>query len=365
MAKLAIIGASTGQLELCKTAKRMGLTVICFAWPKDAVCKDIADKFYPISVLDKDEIASICIKESINGVVSNGSDLTAETVAYVAEKLKFPGNPLALFCHLRDKEWVRKKTNGISDLASVSYYSYNGEIPKEYPCIVKPVSGYSKKGVSFVPNLGSFDEAITYARTKEERIMVEAYISGKEYSVETISFKKKHFVIQITEKVTTGPPHFVELEHHQPAALSSAIEERVKAVICRILDSVEFENGAAHIEIKIDSFSNIYLIEVNPRGGGDHISDTLVKLSTGYDYLEGMIQVALNSFVEPRIEKKKAAGVYFLCQQSYRLLPIFLQQKCDSWVYRISYNGQPLQTSTGNYDRNGFLVYCSNNKVIL
>lgn len=365
MAKLAIIGASTGQLELCKTAKRMGLTVICFAWPKNAVCKDIADIFYPISVIEKDRIASICKKESINGVVSNASDLTAETVAYISEQLNLPGNPLSLFYNLRNKEWIRNKTNGIRDLAPVSYYSYNGDIPKQYPCIVKPISGYSKKGVSFVPNPSSFDEAISYAQSEEDKILIESYVSGKEYSVETLSFNKKHYVIQITEKITTGPPHFVELEHHQPAVLPYSIVKRVDSVICRILDSVGFENGAAHIEIKIDDSSNIYLIEINPRGGGDYISDTLVNLSTGYDYLKGMIQVALNSFAEPKIEHTKTAGVYFLCQQSRRLLPLFLQQKGESWLYRVSYDGKPLQSATGNYDRNGFLVYCSDAKIIL
>ena len=52
--KLAIIGASTGQLPLTLKAKELGHTVISFAWENGAVCKEYVDKFYPISILEKD-----------------------------------------------------------------------------------------------------------------------------------------------------------------------------------------------------------------------------------------------------------------------------------------------------------------------
>ena len=41
-----------------------------------------------------------------------------------------------------------------------------------------------------------------------------------------------------------------------------------------------------HAEFKIDQNGNIFFIEVGARGGGDFISYDLVKLSTGYDYVE-------------------------------------------------------------------------------
>ena len=53
MQKIAVIGASYLQLPLVKKAKEMGLQVHCFAWPEGAVCKEQADYFYPISILDK------------------------------------------------------------------------------------------------------------------------------------------------------------------------------------------------------------------------------------------------------------------------------------------------------------------------
>ena len=60
MKKIAIIGASYLQLPLVLKAKEMGLETHCFAWEEGAVCKEICDFFYPISILDKEIILDIC-----------------------------------------------------------------------------------------------------------------------------------------------------------------------------------------------------------------------------------------------------------------------------------------------------------------
>ena len=72
--RLAIIGASYLQLPLVKKAKEMGIETICFAWEEGAVCKDLCDKFYPISIIDKEPILKICQDEKIDGITTIASD---------------------------------------------------------------------------------------------------------------------------------------------------------------------------------------------------------------------------------------------------------------------------------------------------
>ena len=109
MRKIAIIGASYLQLPLVKRAKEMGLYTICFAWAEGAVCKDVADKFYPISIVEKEQILDVCRQEQIDGICTIASDTAAPTVAYVAEQMGLIGNSYAhieqwhltvLHCHL-------------------------------------------------------------------------------------------------------------------------------------------------------------------------------------------------------------------------------------------------------------------------
>ena len=91
MKKIAIIGASYLQEPLVKKAKEMGLFTICFAWKEGATCADICDKFYPVSVVEKDEILQICQNEKIDGVCTIASDVAAPTAAYVANKMGLVG----------------------------------------------------------------------------------------------------------------------------------------------------------------------------------------------------------------------------------------------------------------------------------
>lgn len=362
--KLAIIGASSGQLPLILKAKEMGLETHCFAWLENAVCKDIVDFFHPISIMEKDTIVDICRNLQIDGVISNASELTAEIVAYVSEKLGLNGTPYHVLRQLHDKFIVRKLTETINGLSSPIFYQYEGVDKGIYPCVIKPCKGSAKAGVSFVKNKEDFISAIKYAQNVTDgTIVVEEYIAGKELSVECISFKGEHQVIQITEKESSAAPHFVELGHHQPAAISLSLKHKIEYIIPKLLKTINFTNGASHIEIKYEN-QDIYLIEVNLRGGGDEISNKLVKMSSGIDYLRCMIEVALGTFRSPtKVSEPAYAGIYFLCKQTEKLLPFFEQAKEKEWFIEGVIKNKHLRESCSNYERDGYLIYKSNNKI--
>ena len=361
MKKIAIIGASLGQMKLCEKAREMGLFSIGFAWPEGAVCQNLVDRFYPISIIEREKIVEICKEEEVQGVVSNASDLTAEVVAYVSEKLGLHGNAYKNLLLIKDKSYVRSVVRDIEGLHCVDYYIYNGYSPKRYPCVVKPTIGAAKKGVSFVANIQDFRNAIKYAQVKsDDKILIESYIEGREISIESISFEGQHFVIQITDKDGTGAPHFVELGHHQPASLTKNLQEKVKSVVPKILDKVHYMNGASHIEMKIDNNNELFLIEINPRGGGGEISNQLVFLSTGFDYVKAMINVSLGDFKMPKENSFidfSYAGIYFLCGQTESYLPFFKSKNPFTWLYEKKVSSLVLNNSVSNYDRNGFLIY--------
>ena len=365
MKRIAIIGASTGQLPLCKKAHEMGLESYCFAWPKDAICKEYVDHFIPISIFEMDEIVRYCQEINVDGVVSNASETTALVVAYVAEKLGKQATSYQAILNIQNKEFVRQKTNWIEGLGHVRFTvgKLNDIIPTfPYPYVLKPLKGASKKGVNFVSGIKS---CITVPDDlKDGLFMAEEYISGQEYSIESISFNDRHDIIQITEKVTTGAPHFVELEHHQPAHLSPSIEKKIRNIIPPILSSVNFSNGASHIEIKVNDQGDVYLIEVNPRGGGDYISNDLVSLSTDYDYLKQMILVALGEYNPVAVHHVAYAGIYFLSAYTKRLLPYF-NIPLANWMVRRERKTGELTVSSSNYDRDGFIIYCSDKKIVL
>lgn len=362
--KLAIIGASSGQLPICLKAKEMGLEVHCFAWPEGAVCREVVDYFHPVSIVEKDEIVRICSELNINGVVSNASELTAEIVAYVSEKLGLNGTPYSVLEQLHDKYFVRHLSERVVGLSKIKFYEYEGNDLNIYPCVVKPCEGSAKSGVSFVNNKEEFEKAIKYAKESTDgKIIVEEFITGKELSIESISFKGNHEVIQITDKDSSSAPHFVELGHHQPADISNYLKQKIEYTIPKLLNEIGYTNGASHIEVKYDG-EELYLIEANLRGGGDNISNKLVQMSSGVDYLCCMIEVALGIYQSPvKISEPSFAGIYYLCKQTEDYLPFFEQASNQSWFVEGEIRSRNLKESRSNYERDGYFIYKSDKKI--
>lgn len=363
--KLAIIGASTGQLPLCLKAKELGHTVICFAWENGAVCKDVVDKFFSISIFEKEKILEICRNEKVDGVLSNASDATAEVVSYIATELGVHGVDYCKFLEMKDKSIVRYKTSNVPFLAQVANEIIETNTTVSFPCVLKPVIGNSKKGVVFAKSSEDLVEAIKYAKSDSNcKIIVEQYIEGREVSVESISYEGNHQVIQITDKDSAGAPHFVELGHHQPSSLPTETISKIHKIIPDLLNAVGIDNGASHVEMKITDTGDVYLIEINPRGGGDNISNLLVQLSTGIDYLRCMIDVALGIYSGPvRVSKPSFAGIYYLCSQTSEKLNFFRNADGKPWLIRKDVHTYDLSVGTSNYDRNGWIIYMADHKV--
>lgn len=371
MKTIAVIGASYLQRPLVEKAKEMGFRVICFAWREGAVCADIADIFYPVSIIEKDEIFAICRKEKIDGICTIASDVAAPTVAYVAEKMGLNANSYEVALRANNKFAMREvfsragvKCPGYAKVSKGEGLYTSGW---KFPLIVKPCDRSGSLGVEKVLQPSRLEEAIKFAQQcsfKHEAI-VEEFIEGREISVEFISFKGVHYPLAITDKVTTEAPHFVELEHHQPAEFSYAMYEEIYATTKKALDALGVSEGASHTEYKITADNQIYIIELGARMGGDFIGSDLVRLSTGYDFVKGVINVALAQFEVPAFSGSHHSGVYFLCKETERLLPIISSSDNPEWAIRKEITGTELKIVKCSADRSGYLIYQSDKKIII
>lgn len=366
--RLVIIGTAEGQKLLYVKAKQKGLYTIAFSYNRGCIPPELIDEYHEISILEKDSIVDKCREIGVDGVVSNGSELTANIASYVAEQLGLACTPSSVIATLQNKSKVRLLTENVRELHSIRSYIYNDSAPEPLflPCVVKPIKGSSKSGVSFASSIEEFQEAIAYSYGASDTApLIEEYAQGKEVSVESISFQGQHHVIQITDKDSSGAPHFVELGHHQPSVFSDDIQEKIRRVLPRILDSVGYVSGASHTELKVTDDGAIYLIEINPRGGGDEISNRLVSLSTGYDYIGAMIDVALGRFVAPvMVSEMKCAGILFLTKQTEHLLPLFNVAKEQPWYIDGRIDSFDLEECVGNASKNGYIIYQSDKRIV-
>ncbi len=368
--KLAIIGASYLQLPLVKKAKEMGLETICFAWEEGAVCEKFADQFYPFSIIEKEKILQKCIEIGIDGVTTIASDTAVVTVNYVASRLGLRSNPDEYSEITTNKYKMRLcfMNNGVPSpkfalVDNDNHYQITGF---KFPLIVKPTDRSGSRGVEKVLDPVQLEDAISRARKEsfEHKAIIEEFVTGREISVESISNEGQHTILQITDKVTTGAPFFVELEHHQPSSLPGNIKDRVKEIVIKALDALHIQFGASHSELKITEDGEVKVIEIGARMGGDFIGSDLVRLSTGYDFLKGVIEVALGEFRLPQITEHNCSGVYFLSEETKELKSIIEDWKKYPEIVEAGITDSELRHIECSGDRSGYLIYKSSSKFI-
>lgn len=314
--KIAIIGASDLQNPLIEKAKEMGFETHVFAWKAGDIGERTADFFYPLSITEKDLILEECRRIGVCGVCSIASDLANITVAYVANALGLPANPLDAVNRSTNKHLMRE-TFALHGDPSPRSVAVSGEdidmldrIKETFrlPIIVKPVDRSGSRAITKLSSFDGLGEAIRSATDVSfaKTAVVEEFVEGREFSVEFISWQGRHGFLALTEKVTSGAPHFIERAHLEPANVSADMANRVEKVVRHALDSLGVQNGASHSEVKITPSGEIQIIEIGSRMGGDFIGSNLVELSTGVDFVRAVIDVATG--VQPDLAPRHPSG---------------------------------------------------------
>ena len=312
--KIVIIGANEFQNPLIIKAKELGFETHVFAWKEGAVGEKNADYFYPISIVEKDDILKKCQKINPDAVITIGSDLAMITVQYVASRLNLPCNSDRSIEISTNKYCMRSafEEAGIS-VPKYVLVDENTDVRKKidfsFPVIVKPTDRSGSRGITKLYDFEGIEEAVKIAveNSFEKKAIIEEYMEGEEYSFESISFAGEHVNLAITKKYTTGSPNYIEIGHIEPSGLEESICKKAKEEIFKALDALEIKYGASHVEFKVDVDGNIRIIEIGARMGGDCIGSDLVYLSTGYDFIKMVIQVALGE--KPAILQEGECGV--------------------------------------------------------
>ncbi len=322
MKRIVIIGAGEFQNPLIIKAKEMGYETHVFAWKCGDPGERSADVFYPVSIVEKEEILKRCRSLKPEGIVSVASDLAMLTVNHVAQRLGLVGNSELCTLRTTNKFAMREALHkaGIATPRFCLLDARNKRLTKDmcYPVIVKPTDRSGSRGIRKVEGEEALAEAAdcAIAYSFEKKAIAEEMIEGEEYSCESISFEGRHTCLAITKKYTTGAPHYIETGHVQPAGLCEQESEYIKREVRAALDALGVTTGASHAEFRITPQGEVRLIEIGARMGGDCIGSHLVPLSTGYDFLRMVIDVACGR--NPALvtsNKQEAAAIRFVLTQ--------------------------------------------------
>lgn len=295
------------------------------------------------------------------------SDVAVITVNYVAKRLGLVSNPEEYSLITTDKYFMRQcfSKNQLPSprfcLATIQEYDI---AHFSYPLIVKPTDRSGSRGVEKVYSRESVAMAVERACSESftHTAIIEEYIGGREVSVESISFDGCHYVLAVTDKITTGAPFFVELEHHQPSLLSESLQNEIRKIVLESLTALHIQYGASHSELKITDDGQIFIIEIGARMGGDFIGSDLVQLSTGYDFLAATIKVSLGIFDKPIMNESHCSGVYFLSKETEYLRNVIMNASKYPEIVRADITDENLKNIECSSDRSGYLIYQSDKR---
>ena len=313
MKRLMIVGASVLQLPAILKAKEMGLYVAVVDYNPQAIGIQYADKYYNASTMDEEAVLAAAEDFCPDGIMTLATDMPMRSVSKACEMLSLNSINYDTAVKATDKVEMIKafKAYGVP---SPWYYAVNSieelkslEGKVSFPCIIKPTDNAGSHGVAKV---GSFQELLdnydySHSCSRHGKVIVEEYLDGPEVSVEVMVVEGQVNILQITDKITTGAPHFVEMGHTQPSLLPADTQQQIRDVAEAACKSIGLDKGPAHVEMKVTSHGPI-MIELGARMGGDNITTHLVPLSTGIDMVKATIDVALGQ--EPDIKSTLHCG---------------------------------------------------------
>ncbi len=310
-----IFGVGPLQRSIIERAKLMGLYTVGIDPSDNAICRHEVDAFELVGGQDFEGTCNVVERYGIDAIVTAATDKPLVMMARIAEKYGFPFFSVESAIWSTDKYQMKQRfmENGIPCAKGRLIKSVDEVNDFEYPIIVKPRDNSGSRGVKLCRSkeeiVSSIYEALEVSRFNS--VLVEEFIEGQEYSIESIHQDKRSDVIQFTEKKTTEFPYNVELGHKQPANLSEQQKIDIRNIISIIASSLNFTNCASHTELKINN-RGIFVIETSPRLGGDFITSDLTPLSTGINIEDMLLHIALKHQVDLSIQPKSAAsGISF------------------------------------------------------
>lgn len=365
MKKIAIIGANGFQDPLIRKAKQMGFETHVFAWAAGDVGERTADVFHPISITEREAIWQVCRDVGVSACCSIGSDLAVRTVNYIQRKLGNPCDPEITDTVATNKYAMRQALAG-AGVACPRFLKADAVPPPEelagmgWPLIVKPTDRSGSRGIFKAEDYASLAAAVPLAREQsfEKAAIIEQFITGTEYSCESISFAGEHHILALTKKYTTGAPHFIETGHVEPAPdIPADMLPAIYGQVYAALDALHIAYGASHTEFLLTADGQVRIVEVGARMGGDCIGSDLVYLSTGIDYMAAVIDAACGRAPDltARRAPRRAEIRFIFTGEDAGEMDRVIAAAPDT-VWRWEYDGDASAAVTDSSNRHGYWI---------
>lgn len=306
MKKVLILGANSGQIPFMNICKNKGAEVVAVSIKGDYLGFEVADRYYYCDISDKEGVLEIAEKEKADAVLTDQTDVSVPTAAYVAEKMGLKGIGYETALKFSDKYIMRceaeKAGIGVPAFGQASDYDEAVQVVSKmnYPIMVKPTNSSGSRGVHKVNCLAELKDAVeeSISYSGNGRAIIEEFIAGKEYIVDGFAIDYNYINTDLGIKEYFDKPN---MYISKMCMFSSAVlvsDEKEKKVLeanRKLVKSLHLKFGITHGEyIYCEKDQRVYLVEIAARGGGVYLSSDLTPLACGLNTNEMLIDYVLN-----------------------------------------------------------------------
>lgn len=305
MKRLLILGAGFLQSFVIKKAKQLGYYTIVIDKNPESMGFSYADEYAIVDIVNQETCLEFAKMKRIDGVMTAATDYGVLASSYIAQELSLPGINYDSAKLIKNKHSVRKLfvDNSIDDVSQ--YYEVKSiddlnRITNSimYPVMVKPSDGSGSKAAKRVDKSKQLYEACKEAMDASliKKALIEDFIMGKEYGVESFVYRGEVYVLGIMNKEMTSPPDYAELGHMMPSGLE--IEDKIKEIAKNAIKVLGVNFGAVNMDILVTEENHVCIIDVGARMGGNLIGSHIISKATGYDYLGNLIKASVNDGID-------------------------------------------------------------------
>ncbi|MFM8428029.1 MAG: ATP-grasp domain-containing protein [Chloroflexota bacterium] len=331
---LFVMGSYKGKRHLYEHARKLGVNMVVMDgpghWTGKAVKDGLFEKFIEVDLLPTEtlpERAFAAIKATglqFDGIATF-EDHGGPLVALLANVLGFKGPSLLSIGFSKNKIFTREvcieagipsprffRIKSVADLDIASAHV-------GFPSVLKPISGVSSISTYLVHSIeelhqrysqtladaeGHLNKSGVHSDNDEEIIWakgfdmtLEEYLNGEEFDVDVLLSEGKRVYASVIRDLTQ-PTHLKEAGSQMPPDFPLDHQNEMIEFAERVLQALEFTNGAFHVEMKYTS-NGPRLIEVNARIGGGPVY-YFHRQVWGVDLVEQYLLTCLDVPIRPQ-----------------------------------------------------------------
>jgi biotin carboxylase len=300
IAPLLILAGGTYQLPLIHAARRRGVPTALLDGDAGALGFRHADSGEVVDIADSQAVIAAARRIKPIGVASIVNEVSVTSVAAAADALGLPGigTDVAVACTDKFVMRTRVKHAGMPcpEFATVETASGAARTAAGigYPVVVKPVDNSGSRGVRRVDGPAEIEPVVIAAlsQSKKRQAIIEGFLDGTEFTVETLTVDGQTEVLGISEKTRLPFPHCVSISLTYFPFQGMPVAEGIADAAKRAIAAVGLRNGPGHVEVMQTSDGPV-VIELAARGGGYRIFSDILPAISGVDAVEAVIDQAL------------------------------------------------------------------------